>query len=251
MFSRYVISRVLWIAPQVIALLLVASMVRSKLVQRYGLFFAYTCLQLVRFAVLYPIYAGWEHNRFLYFYTYWVFEAVDVVVTIAIIHDVYIAVFSPYPALRRAGSALFNWAMAILIIVSVVAAAVAQGADRARLLIGVTAFEQSAALVRGGLILLLICLGLFFKLQWPHHAFGIAIGLGINVMLVLAAVTVRRHYGVAAADLYSIATAVAFNLGSLVWAKYFLLSERALQGVNPYARADLERWDMELAELMR
>jgi hypothetical protein len=245
--SRLIAQRVLWIAPQVIALMLVASMLRAKLVQRYGLFFAYTCLQLVRFVVLYPNY----DDRLFYYFVYWAFEAFDVVVTIAIIHDIYIAVFNPYPALRRAGSALFHWAMAILIIVSVMAAAVAQGADSDRLTIGVTAFSQSAALVRGGLILLLVCLGLFFKLQWPHHAFGIAIGLGINLMLVAAAVTVRRHYGMPAQHAYALATQVAFNLGSLVWAKYFLLSERALQGVNPYARADLERWDAELAELMR
>ncbi len=241
----------LWVLPQIIAVVLIGGMLRMRLTREHALFFGYLCLQLVRFAVLYPLYRDLRHHAVAYFFTYWAFQAFDVVVTIAIIHEVYRRVFAPYPALCRAGCALFNWAMAMLIVVSFTAAAVAQGPDGDRLVVGVLSFEYSADLLRGGLILLLVSLGIFFRLQWPHYTFGTMLGFAIYLLVAVAAVTMRRHVGRDAAGLYWTVTAVGFNLGSMIWARYFLFSKAGERKLIPYARADLERWDADLAEMMR
>src|SRR3954470_7810314 len=96
-----------WLTPQFISVLLVWSMMRSQLKGKYPVFFWYTCLQLVRFAVLFAV----RDSRLAYFFAYWALEAFDVVVTLAVIHEIYAAVFSAYPGLRRAGTAMFHWAM--------------------------------------------------------------------------------------------------------------------------------------------
>ena len=53
------------------------------------------------------------------FYVFWSCTAVNLALAFRIIHEVFVDVFRPYPALKDLGTALFKWAAIIMVLVSV------------------------------------------------------------------------------------------------------------------------------------
>lgn len=239
----------LWIAPILVHLYTIWHMAKKNLISSYPLFVFYCGLQVIRFVALYPLYDG--HYRVAYFFGFWAFEAFDVVVSIAIIREIYVRLFVPYPAICRLGCALFNWAMAVLFSVSWYVALAAPGPSMRLLSRCVVAFDQSATIIRAGLILLLICIGLFFHVEWQKLNFGIALGFFLFLMVNAATLAILIQYGFAAQQVYGSLRAAGYGVGAILWAWYVV--RKPIEELKPYpfTNSDLARWNAELAGMLR
>src|SRR6202142_3010035 len=130
------IHLVLWLVQPVLQGAIAVVVFRRKLHQQFPMFFAYTVFQVPLFFFEFPVYrravAPAYSDTFwpsAYFYTFWVSSAVNVVLAFKIIHEIFLDIFRPYPALRDLGTALFKWAALIMVLVSVVVISVTPGWD--------------------------------------------------------------------------------------------------------------------------
>src|SRR5437773_1652711 len=195
MSIRDLMEFVLWGGPPLLQLGIVALMRRRRLEREFPLFFAYTLAHLFRFPILYFIYHLPRPHYALYFYSYWAAEVVTAALSFAVIYEIYAHVFRPYDALRGLGNVMFRWTLAVMFLVGALVAASSTGGEAARILRGVLAFDQCAAIVMGGLLFFLFLFMSYFGLTWRDFGFGIAIGLGLYTTVDLAASAIRIHWG--------------------------------------------------------
>ncbi|HZP18035.1 MAG TPA: hypothetical protein VFB00_08725, partial [Terriglobales bacterium] len=102
------IQLALWVSQPIFQAALAFAVFRRKLHREFPAFFAFIVAQIVIFAVEFPVYL-WTNDG-VYFNVYWTAAAINVVLSFKIIHEVFLDVFRPYPALRDLGTALFKWA---------------------------------------------------------------------------------------------------------------------------------------------
>ena len=248
MFRLSVADYVLWLLPQLCVCIVLVRIMRNNIVRDFPYFAAYCLLQLVRFTALFAI--GFNH-RVAYFFTYWPLEIFDVLLSIAVIRDIYWRSFRNYPALRTFGVALFHWALALSILISAVTAAGTSGKDLDRITVGVLVFDQVGAVVRGGLLLLLLCIALFFRLRWNYRQLGVVIGFSIYVIVELAAVSMRRYVGVSGGHAYSLISNIAYNCCCGVWVWIFARQRSDAADGFPYSASELDSWNSSLQSMVR
>lgn len=224
-------------------------MLRRKLYRELPLFFAFILSQLVRFAILFSAYqAG---NRELYRQAFLAAEAVDAVLSFAVIYELFAVTFRTYEGIRELGSVLLRWASAVLLVVAVVTAASASGSDSDRFLAGLFALEESISVVRGGLLFLLFLLHAALGLRWGRHAFGIALGFGLLTSIALAAFTLRSHFGTISTSALSLITSVAYDGAVIVWLVAVCLPATEREPAPHLSSWDIEGWNQTLLELLQ
>ncbi len=238
---------VFFVGPASLQAVLAGFMLRRKLYREYPIFLAYTVSHVVRFAVLFCIYH--QGSREAYRYTYLCAEVLDAALSFAVIYELFSAVLRSYEGIRTLAVMVFRWATVVLLVVAVLTAASARGADSERVLAGLFTLDRSVNIVRGGLLLLLFLFASYFGLNWKHFAFGIAVGFGLETSVELATFAMRAQLGPVGSRALSLISAASYNCSVLIWLAY-LLSGPVQRPVKLPARAELEGWNQALLELL-
>lgn len=252
MLRLSIFDYVLWIFPQLCLAVVIWQIIRRRLFNSFWAFVAYCGLHLLRFAVLFSInLAGMRQHYAWYFYSYWGFEVLSVCLSLAVIREIYYQFFRWYPALQTFGAALFHWASAVLVLMSVASAAAAHGKEYDRVIAGVLVFDQVGTALRGGLLLLLLVIGLFFKLRWERRYLGIAIGFSIYLLVEFVVIAVRLHAGTGGNPMWRLLDGIAYSCCALVWAWTFVSKPRTESSPFPFSAAQLDDWNAALSKLLR
>jgi len=235
------IELALWISQPVLQTALAGVLYRRKLHKEFPAFFAYVVVQVIVFSVRFPIYLN--NNGPAYFYAFWAGVVLNVVLAFKIIHEIFIDVLRPYPALKDFGTALYKWAGIVMVLGSTVMIfAGPRSADpMARSILVV---QRCVGLVQCGLVLFLLAFCKTLKISWGRLSFGTALGFGIisGADLFTSAVYSGTFVHEVLANLIDMG---AWNLGVLLWLGYALWSrkETLLPVLVP------QRWDAELTDL--
>lgn len=235
------IQNALWISQPIFQLMIAMVIYRRRLQKEFPAFFAFVVAQVVIFAVEFPVYR-WAADT-SYFYVYWIAAGLNVIFAFQIIHEVFVDVFRPYPALKDLGTALFKWASLIMILVSVVMISVSPGWDDP-LAQTILVVQRCVSVVQCGLVLFLLAFSRNLGVSWRRQSFGIAMGFGLysSVQLLTYALYSGSHlHGM----LTSLLNMSAYNCGMLVWLSYSFLNRR--QPTVPVLVP--LRWDNALADL--
>lgn len=244
---------VLWTASASLLVLTGGLLLRRRLVYEFPVFLAYLAFQVVQTAGLFAIHVLQLQHRMSYaqyFYVYWAAEGVSIGLGFAVIHEVYRKVFRNYDALRQFGGIVFAGAAVVLLVVAVVTAATAPGADTPGIVRAVVLLERSVRVMQCGLLAFLFVVSFFFGLPWRNHLFGIALGFGVFATLELAAVAFRSHIGVVAAGVFSQVANAAYVCGVLIWVYYLWVPQAAPQYTGAVSHNDLEKWNQALLEML-
>ncbi len=219
-----------------------------RIITKYPVFFGYAALEIVSFATVYPLKT--LHMYVAYFVAYWAFETFRIFVVLALIRDIYLELFSPYLALRSVGCSLFNWAVALLAVLTTASVLVAPAPNAGLGMQTLLDFDQASTLLQGGLLLVVVMLAQFFRLRWPAFAFGIAQGFAVNFTLSAVALMVRRYYGQEANLVFQVLTLTGFDIAVAMWLHTFFAKQPSTAVSVSFVQADLERWNAELAEIV-
>ena len=184
-----------------------------------------------------------------YFYTFWIFEAVGIVLGLAVVREIFANLFSPHPALRKLAKMIFRVVMTGLI---VLAAAIlyARSGDAIGIANAVLLAAGAARIVEVGAIMFLFLSTSAFGLHWRQNVFGIALGLGMYAAVELVTVTFMTRVTPAIAQVLSLIHSLAFDFSLLVWLGYLLAPERATSSAEIPKRAQLEQWNQAVMELI-
>jgi hypothetical protein len=185
---------VLWIATPLLQMGVLIAMIKRGLHRDYPYFFNYTILQVVGVPVLYIIYT---RSYSVYFYAYYVNIALSVLISFAILQEIFKDAFRPYEALRDLSVILFRWSALVVLLVGVMWAINGNGAhksDNGTVVDAILLAERSVRLMQCGLVFFLLLFSEYLGISRRSPLFGISLGFGLFAavnMLVTTAVTQR------------------------------------------------------------
>jgi hypothetical protein len=242
------IGYVIWVAGTLMQLVIALRMFTRRLYREFPVFFAYTVFHVMLSAILA---LSLHYSESLYFAAYWISMTVDAPLSLAVIQEIFSALFKPYPGLQKLGHLLFQWAVLLLIAVSVIAAVTAPGSDANRLAAGLAVMHRSLATVEAGLFVFLFLFCRFFGLNWRDYAFGIATGFGLFAAVFLGASALKTYFGALADPVYALVQTAAYDCATMIWLGYLLAPRRAVQTARSVPEMDVARWNEALMELIR
>lgn len=217
----------LWIAHPILQMAVAAAMYRYKLHRLFPVFFSYICFQIFAFTLLFPMSSPWGGVSYpVFFWSYWLCSAVNLVLGFMVIYEIFLDVFRPYHTLKDLGSVLFKWAALVMSLVAFVVAASSPTGDQGPIVQAVITVTRCVRVAQVGLILFLLVFSRYLGVSWKQHSFGLSLGLGLSAGVELG--TLAFHVsGHASEVLVHVINLVAYNISILVWLGYALAASAA------------------------
>jgi hypothetical protein len=236
-----------WVVGMVCQAALAVVLLLRKSWKAFPVFTLYSIFNL--FAALFVYMA--QHDPRLYFYSYWLAEAVGILLGFGVLYEVFRHLFLGHAALRKVASFAFNCGLIIVIAIAVIVLLKHSAAGFSAISSAVLILEESARIIEVGALVSLFVLSSAFGLHWRQQVFGIALGLGMFTAVELITVTMRTQSGQATYYLLGAVRILAFNASLLVWLGYFMAREKTTIVVDLPQRSQLEQWNQAVMELIR
>lgn len=236
---------VLWAAHGVMEAALAGIMVKRKLHRQFPVFFIYILSQIVPFAILFPLYMSGPAHYDTYFYVYWVSAAISLAIGFKVIHEIVLAVFKPFHALRDLATILFKWAALVMLLVALVVAA-SSPASSSPITQAVVTAQRCVRVVQCGLILFLLVFSSYLGISWKQHSLGIALGFGGYATVELAAFALYAG-GQIHSNTVGMLQSFAYTLAILTWIGYAIL--KAPEREDSARLLTSQRWEQGLTDL--
>ncbi len=217
-----ILMYITWLLGPSLEAILLVIMVRQRLRAIFPRFFAYIAFQVGKTAVLLVLYHLYPEN---YFNAYWTGNAVSVLLSVAVLDEIWRCLFREYAGIQGLGSLLFRWACALMLLVAIVGAVATQQSGSDRVVTAVLAFDRSMRQMQCGLFFLVLLLCRLFKKFWQDRVFGIALGFGTFAMVELTVVTLLSRFGASHVAGVSLAKSIAYNGVVLLWISYLRLPD--------------------------
>ena len=233
----------LWGVQPILQSVVAAIFWRRKLHRQFPAFFWFLVAQVANFAVTFPLWL--TGNRTLYFWFFWLGEAVNAVLGFKVIHEIFLDVFRPYHTLKDLGTLLFKWAGVVLLLLSVVVA-FSNSLDRDPVVHALTTRQRSVGVVQLGLILFLLLFSRFLGVSRKQVSFGISLGFGLFAGVELLMLALNSG-GFVAQDNLNLIDMATWNMAILIWFGYSL-SRKALRQAS-VNHLQTQRWEQSLADL--
>lgn len=234
----------LWITHPILQGIVAGTMYWKGLHRGFPVFFRYLILQILIFAIVFPLYL--RANNILFFYVYAVSIGISAAYGFRVIYEVFLDVFRPYHALKDLGSVLFMWAGLVMLLVAGVVAAATSSSQESPLWQAVLTGQRCVRVVQVGLILFLLIFSKFLGVSRRQHSFGIALGFGGFASVELMLVALRAGSQVSE-NFANIANLVAYNCAILVWLAYVVARSSARESSATLLMS--QRWDQSLGDL--
>jgi hypothetical protein len=233
----------LWGVQPILQSVVAAIFWRRKLHRQFPAFFWFLVAQITNFAVTFPLWLTGHGN--LYFWFFWLGEAVNAVLGFKVIHEIFLDVFRPYHTLKDLGTLLFKWAGVVLLLLSVVVA-FSNSLDRDPVVHALTTLQRSVGVVQLGLILFLLLFSRFLGVSRKQVSFGISLGFGLFAGVELLMLALNSG-GFVAQDNLNLIDMATWNMAILIWFGYSL-SRKALRQAS-VNHLQTQRWEQSLADL--
>jgi len=235
----------IWVIGLCLQALLALTLLARKSWQRYPIFSAYVVFNLFGTALTYGVF----RYKIVYFYTFWICDAIGIVLGLGVVREIFTNVFSPHPALRKLATIIFRVAVVLLVILAC-GVIYAQSGNARGIGNGVLLAAEAARVVEVGLTMFLFLSSSAFGLHWRQSVFGMALGLGMFAAVELIADTMIGHVSLATAQAFNLAHSVSFCMSLLIWLGYLLVPERATSSGELPKKAQLEQWNRAVTELI-
>ena len=252
-FRRYAFGRMplrsivhdVWIVCIILQVLLALVLLTKRVWEKYPIFSAYVFFSLFEAGILYVL----AEKAMLYFYIFWICEAIGLFLGLAVVREIFIKLFSPHPALRKLATLIFRVAVAALLVLAG-GVIYAQSADARSIANAVLLAAEATRIIEVGLIMFLFLCSSAFGLHWRQNLFGIALGLGTLAAVELVTVSFVGHVSPTIAQALSLVRVSSFGASLLIWTGYLWAPERVSTTGEVPQRAQLEQWNQAVMELI-
>jgi hypothetical protein len=242
--SRFVIHQV-WLGCIILQSLLALLLLTKKTWRTYLVFTAYVFFSLFEAVSLLVV----AHNLQMYGYVFWVCETIGILLSLAVVREVFTSLFSPHPALRKLATLIFRVAVVALLTLAggVIYAPYGDARSYSSALL---LAEQAARIIEVGSIMFLFLSSSAFGLHWRQNLFGIALGLGMVSAVELITVSLVGHVRPSVVPIFNFVRVLSFGVSLLIWLGYLLVPERATSSGELPKQAQLEQWNQAVTELI-
>lgn len=238
-----------WVAALFLQGVLVAVLVAKRMWTKFPLFLAYAGCNFTFGVGLYVVYHS-SLRRLAYMDIYWVNEAIGLLLGLAVAYEIFKHLLTPYPALRKLATQIFQVLLSVLLLIGCVVAYAQPLGEHNHIQAAFMVVEQASRIVEVGLLCFLFLFASAFGLHWRQYVFGMALGLGIFAAVELVAITMRVQFGPTALSIFNIVRTISFNSSLIIWISYLLAPELATSPAEAPKRAVLEQWNTAVMELI-
>lgn len=246
------VSNLIWLLGPAGNLVVLAAMLRRKLVREFPFFFSYLAFHLIEAIVTLLVYRHFGRMSWTYLYEYWIVQAAGLVLRFGVIYEIFSNVLRPYEGLRRGGTVVLRWVAVLLAMAAVAIAILGPSKEPSFAISGALVIQRSIDVVQCGLLVLLFVAASYFALTWRNYVFGIALGFGLmaSMELLAAALATQTSEALSGFILNSLPR-IGFDLAGLIWIIYLALPEPSRVELKALPQHDLEKWNQELLELLQ
>lgn len=213
----HAIDYVLWVITPCLQIAVLAALRARGTERNFPFFYWYTAFQVA--SDVYLLVTQSLSYR-LYFYSYWIGAALSVLLTFALIDELFRLAFRDLNALRNLGSYVFRWGVGILLLAACVNALSFSGDSRLAGLSGLILTGDRTARAMLFLLALLLLLGAS-QLRIPARStlFGITLGFVIYMFskVLLDTVALRNFH---TPNLITRASSAVYLSSCLLWLLY-------------------------------
>jgi hypothetical protein len=240
----------LWVAPNLLLLLLAVLMRRRHLHKQYPVFVIFAAVTAVEQLTLYAADVVPSIQATTWWYLLWTGLLVEALIKFAVIGEIFGALFGRYPSLAKLGKLLISGVGVALVLLATVAAAYTPKNSIYRIISGAPLLEQTIYMIECGLIVFLFVFAAYFKLHWSRPPFGIALGLGISACVHLATWALMAN--VDYRNPLNFVNMATYHVCVLIWFYYILFPGKNVSRPRAPSLPEhrLEVWNEELERLL-
>ncbi len=239
---------VLWIAPAAGQCLIAFFLSRRRLAAEFPVFRAYVFFHIVQLPIeLYSYF----HSRALYFYAFWIMQAIHFLLAIAVLQEVFSVVLREYAALKKLATNIYRGTVLVMIAVAFGTALLAPGSETDRTVAGLLTLDACSMMIQLGALAVLFLLSRMLVLGWKEFSFGIALGFGVMASVQLAVSLMRSYLGAGSTPGYVLLRPLAYNLAVLIWIFSVVKRQRLKVPSSLPPEADMHRWNEALEKFSR
>jgi|SRR5664279_4289940 hypothetical protein len=237
----HTIDYVFWFANPVLMTAIAAAMYRRHLHRDFPFFFNYVVFQVLSFVVEFPL-RNWPNI----FYVSWTTTALSMVVTFAVLLEIFRDAFRPYEALRELSIILFRWcALVVLLVAGMWAITSWRTSQLDNLLNGILMVERSIRMMQCGLVFFMLLFSEYLGISRRNVVFGISIGFGFYAAVNMLVITALAHQTVLGRTILSRINSTAYIVSALIWLAYTALPAKERSTAKATVVAT-QKWDLAL-----
>lgn len=237
---------VIWVTGPLLQIGVLIAMVRRGLHRDYPYFFNYTILQVVGEPILYFIY---PRSYPVYFYAYYFNIALSVLISFAVLQEIFRDAFRPYEALRDLSVILFRWSALVVLLVAVMwAINTSHKSENGGIVDAILLAERSVRLMQCGLVFFLLLFSEYLGISRRSLLFGISLGFGFFAAVNMLVATGMAHHGILGHAMLRHINSGAYLIAVVIWLGYTLAAAPSKSKVAEAALARSKDLDIALQE---
>jgi len=239
----HLIDYVFWWATPVLMSWVAAAMYRRGLHREFPYFFIYVVLQVLSFAVEFPLrnWNGW-------FWVSWTTTALSVVVSFGVLLEIFKDAFRPYESLRDLSVILFRWcALVVLLVAGMWAMTSWQTGDSDNLKNAIYLISRCVRMMQCALVFFMLLFSEYLGISRRNVVFGISIGFGIYAGVNMLVITALSHTSLVSHLALRRLNSLTYVTSMLIWLAYSVLPSTVRSGAQHSQRAS-QKWDFALDE---
>jgi hypothetical protein len=239
----------LWLTTPLFQASVLVAMFRRGLHKDYPWFFNYTILQVASVPILAAVMA---YSYTAYYYAYYVNVALSILLSFAVLQEIFKDAFRPYENLRDLSIILFRWSALVVFLVAVMWA-INAGSDPANsngmvtdiMMLG----DRSLRLMQCGLVFFLLLFNEYLGIPHRSLLFGISLGFGFFAAVnMLVATAVSHHHGLLTGVMLSRINSFAYLTAVGIWLGYTLAAAPSKSKVQEVGLQRSQDWNKGLDE---
>src|SRR6516162_4840908 len=236
-----VIDYVLWCLTPIFMSVTAVFLCRRRLQKQFPYFFNYVIFQILLFLFEFPL-RNWPN----YYYVYWTVQALSVVVSFAVLLEIFRDAFRPYEALRDLSVILFRWcALVVLLLAGMWVITSWRGNQVDNITNAIYLIDRSVRLMQCGLVLFMLLFNEYLGIRRRNVLFGIAVGFGFFAAVNMLVMTALSHHSYFSKSTLSRINGIAYVISTLIWLAYAALPSTVRGGAKQVAEAT-QKWDQAL-----
>ncbi|MGA2904030.1 MAG: hypothetical protein ABSD98_09380 [Candidatus Korobacteraceae bacterium] len=240
------IDYVFWFAAPVLQAGVLVCMFRRGLQRDYPFFFNYTILQVVSVPLLAIVNV---YSYAIYYYAYYVNLGLSVLLSFAVLQEIFKDAFRPYEALRDLGVILFRWSALVVFLVGVMwAINAAHKPEKYAVQEVILLADRSLRLMQCGLVFFLLLFSEYLGIAHRSLLFGISLGFGFFAAVNMLVATGASHRGIVRRAVLSEINSAAYLVAVIIWFGYTLAAAPSKSKVTEALLLRSKDWNSALQD---
>jgi hypothetical protein len=236
---------VLWFAAPFLQAGVLVCMLKRGLHRDYPYFFNYTILQVISVIVLAFINAYLSYT--VYYYAYYVNLGLSVLISFAVLQEIFKDAFRPFEALHELSVILFRWSALVALLVAVMWAITGgKTTSNGAVTDAIFLADRSVRLIQCGLVFFLLLFSEYLGISRRSLLFGISLGFGFFGAINMLVTTGMTHHGLLPKATLSRINSAAYLISVVLWFCYTLAAAPSESKIAEEALLRSKDWNSAL-----